>query len=186
MLKLNLGCGQNLLDGYVNVDKFSTFAPDVVWDLEQTPWPFDTGSVEEIVLQHVLEHLGAQTETFCAILKELYRVCAAGALVRVTVPHPRSDGFSGDPTHVRPISENTLGLLSKKKNQEWKELGWACTPLASYIDVDFEITSLTYTLTPVWEQRYNSGELSHAELEYARDTYFNVINEIKMDLRAIK
>ena len=42
MIRLNLGCGQNKLDGYVNVDKYPTFSPDVLWDLETFPWPFDT------------------------------------------------------------------------------------------------------------------------------------------------
>jgi hypothetical protein len=40
-----------------NIDKFNTFVPDVVWDLEQTPYPFvSDDSVEYIVAHHILEH----------------------------------------------------------------------------------------------------------------------------------
>jgi|GEM_PF-1906114 len=40
-LKLNIGCGFNKIDGYVNVDAFPDCSPDVLWDLETTPWPFE-------------------------------------------------------------------------------------------------------------------------------------------------
>jgi hypothetical protein len=49
-MKLNLGCGQNKRDGFVNIDKYPTFAPDLLWDLEQTPYPFEAGSVTEITM----------------------------------------------------------------------------------------------------------------------------------------
>lgn len=186
MAKLNLGCGQNLKEGYVNVDKFDSFSPDVVWDLEVTPWPFETGSVEEIHMHHVLEHLGAQTEVFLGIMKELYRICAPNAIVHIAVPHPRSDGFVSDPTHVRPINEHILSLFSKEKNREWKELGWPNTPLATYLDIDFEMASLQFDLMPHWWQKFNAGELSDDEFEFAKQSYFNVINEIRVELRAIK
>ena len=39
-LMLNLGSGSRHLSGYLNVDKSDMFNPDVVWDLEKTPWPF--------------------------------------------------------------------------------------------------------------------------------------------------
>ncbi len=74
-LKLNLGCGRRKLDGYVNIDKSPVFAPDVVLDLEALPWPFETGSVSEILAIHVLEHLGQKTDTFLGIIAEMYRVC---------------------------------------------------------------------------------------------------------------
>ena len=41
MIRLNLGCGQFKKDGYVNLDKYDSFAPDIVWDLECVPWPFE-------------------------------------------------------------------------------------------------------------------------------------------------
>ena len=58
-------------------------------------------------MKHVLEHLGRDTDTFLAIWKELYRVAAPGATVRIVVPHPRHQDFLQDPTHVRAMNENS-------------------------------------------------------------------------------
>jgi predicted SAM-dependent methyltransferase len=87
-LKLNIGCGFNKLDGYVNVDGFPDCGPDVIWDLERTPWPFPEDSVDEIVAHHVLEHIGQATDVFFAIVKEIYRVLRHGGEIRINVPHP--------------------------------------------------------------------------------------------------
>src|SRR6185312_513515 len=91
-MKLNLGCGQNKVEGYLNVDKYAACAPDRVVDLEAFPWPFPDASVDEILLTHVLEHLGRETETFFGIMRELHRVLKPGGKVQIRVPHPRSEG----------------------------------------------------------------------------------------------
>ncbi len=57
-MKINMGCSTRKLEGYVNLDGEDTFAPDVVHDLESFPWPFDDNAAEEVVFNHVLEHLG--------------------------------------------------------------------------------------------------------------------------------
>ncbi len=186
MLRVNLGCGQNKMPGYVNVDKYPSFSPEVVWDLETFPWPFDDSSIGEMVLNHVLEHLGERVDTFLAIMKELYRVAAPGAEITINVPHPRSDGFASDPTHVREVTPAILSLFSKAKNREWKEKGWPNTPLATYLDVDFEIVDTQFSLTPYWAQRQASGSVTPAELELAFASYNNVVDEIRMKLKAIK
>ncbi|MBV8654202.1 MAG: methyltransferase domain-containing protein [Alphaproteobacteria bacterium] len=184
-MKLNLGCGQNKLPGYVNVDKYQTFAPDRVFDLEVFPWPFEDNSAQEIVMTHVLEHLGAETEIFLGIIKELYRVLTPGGKLDIKVPHPRSEGFLGDPTHVRPVSPNILSLFSKRNNREWKEKGWPNTPLAMYLDVDLEIVSTNFALTPRWAVKFNSGQMTKEQLAEAFEMYHNVVDEIHIVLRKV-
>ena len=48
MEKLNLGSGDKKIDGFLNVDKFDTFKPDIVHDLETFPYPFNDNEIDEI------------------------------------------------------------------------------------------------------------------------------------------
>lgn len=179
-MKLNLGSGKNLLEGFVNVDKYSTFSPDVVHDLEKFPWPFLDNSVSEIVMNHSLEHLGENSDCFLAIISEIYRVAANGCILRINVPHPRSMGFESDPTHVRPVTPNIMNLFSKKKNREYTEKGWPNTQLAMYLNVDIEEVNITYILTPHWAEMLNSGA-DQKDIYFAIETYYNVVDEIVME-----
>lgn len=185
-MKLNLGCGFNKAEGYLNVDASAECAPDQVVDLEQLPWPFDDDCAEEIQMSHVLEHLGAAPDTFLDIMKELYRVCRDGALVRIVVPHPRHDSFIIDPTHVRPILPETLRMFSKSVNREWRENGAANTPLGLYLDIDFELESVNYILDPSWQGPLQEGKIEEAEVFEAMNRYNNVVGEIQCVLKAVK
>lgn len=176
-LKLNLGCGNRKMDGFLNVDCVEVCQPDMVVNLERTPWPWPDNSVDEIKLIHVLEHLGQQTDVFLAIIKEMYRVCRDAARIEIIVPHPRSDTFLGDPTHVRPVTGAMLNLFSKRLNREWAEMGAANTPLGIILDVDFEIDSFVHTLEPEWQGKLSSGQLSEAEVAQAARQYNNVISQ---------
>src|SRR5258708_3920650 len=73
-IRLNLGCGPALMEGFVNVDIFAWPGVDVIADLDQ-PWPFEDGSCEFIVAAHVLEHL---TEPVL-FMKEAWRVLRSGS-----------------------------------------------------------------------------------------------------------
>ena len=181
-MRLNLGCGDAKLEGWVNVDRILTFEPDVVHDLEQTPWPFDDDSCSEVLLNHVLEHVGRATDVFLAIMKELYRVCEAGATVRTHVPHPHHDDFINDPAHVRPITPETLAMFDRDINEEWQKNNIANTRLAMYTGTDFKITDTQATPDPRFLGE--DGKLSvtfEALLEIAR-IELNVIKEFRITL----
>ena len=139
-MKLNLGCGFNHLDGFINVDQHPSTGADFVWNLEDLPWPWEDNSVEEMRLVHVLEHLGQQTDKYLAIIQEIYRVAAPEATIFIEVPHPLHPDFLGDPTHCRPVTYESLRLF----DLDFANALVAChspgTPLARFINVDFYIT----------------------------------------------
>lgn len=183
-LRLNLGCGAKRLEGYVNIDKFGS--PDIRFDLETFPYPWNDTSVVEIEMHHILEHLGQQTETYLRIIQELYRICKPGAKIHITVPHHRSDRFFHDPTHVRPITTIGLSMFSKQRNREWQEAGKAFTLLALYLNVDFELTEIAYTPSEIWLERYPESSSDLEKLLKESEIYSNLIKDVEMTLVAIK
>jgi SAM-dependent methyltransferase len=185
-MRLNLGCGHAKLEGFVNCDLRAECAPDRVVDLEQLPWPFADNCAEEVVLNHVLEHLGESSRIYLAIIKELYRICRPDAVVRIAVPHPRHDDFLTDPTHVRAILPEQLQMFSKAKNREWRDRGFANTPLAEYLDVDFDIEDVQWTLDDHWIEPLRSGQIDSAKLAEMARHQWNILKEARITLRVRK
>lgn len=63
MRKIHYGAGTNLKSGYTNVDKYVEADGIVSWALEEAPYP--PNSVDEILAEHLVEHLGfAEEEGF--------------------------------------------------------------------------------------------------------------------------
>jgi len=101
LLRLHLGCGRKHLDGFINVDiKPNPGVVDRVYDLNQTPWPWVTNSVEEIICKHVIEHLDIG---LCGFLDEAWRVLHPAGTVYIQVPDAANPDLAwADPTHKRP------------------------------------------------------------------------------------
>jgi predicted SAM-dependent methyltransferase len=95
--KLNLGCGTKILSGFVNVDLRSDVGADMVFDLRNFPWPWRDNSVNEICMNHILEHL-PETET---TIKEIRRILKPDGVLRGRVPFAMSEAAFTEPTHVR-------------------------------------------------------------------------------------
>tara|TARA_B100001057_G_scaffold398489_1_gene409057 strand:+ start:82 stop:639 length:558 start_codon:yes stop_codon:yes gene_type:complete len=185
-MKLNLGCGSKLLTDYTNFDKFNFYKPDLLHDLEKFPYPFQDNSVDEIILSHVLEHLGQAPETFNNIIKELYRICKNEKIINISVPHPRHDEFISDPTHVRPITILGLSLYNKKLNKKWEEQKASNTPLGFILDVNFEIISLQYVVDQKYQNLLKEKKISEKEIEDHAHKFNNVIKEINIKWKVIK
>ena len=183
-IKLNLGCGEKHLLDHINVDKYGT--PDILCNLEEFPWPWEDNSVSGITMNHVLEHLGQTPDIFINIFKELYRISKPDSTVTIVVPHPRHDDFLNDPTHVRPVTMETIQLFSKKFNAKCKKNGAANTPLGIYHNVDFEIIDGSLNLDQIWNEKMEKEGLSNDKIILASNSMNNVIREIVMVVKVIK
>ena len=165
VLRLNLGCGLNKMVGFVNVDKYGK--PDQFWDLDITPYPWADDSIDEIVLNHVLEHIGPWWDAFC----ECARILKPGGQLSINVPDASSDSAwtYRDHLHVfSPLSFHGIqGLTSGTNTWAITEEGTVPLRVMSYHKVPFSPYQWMIRWAPwllkfcadhlrnfIWEQRF--------------------------------
>jgi SAM-dependent methyltransferase len=98
-MRLNLGCGDKILPGYVNVDVVEARAgmkPDVICDLHDLA-PFESATADEILSVHVVEHFWRWEVR--DVLREWVRVLKPGGRMIVECPNIKSacETFLQDP-----------------------------------------------------------------------------------------
>lgn len=181
--KICAGCGVHSIEGkeWINVDKYDTKFQNCLYDLEQTPWPWPDNSVDEMLWNHSMEHVGQDPAVFLKIMQEIYRVCCDGATIHINAPHIRHDEYWGDPTHVRPISADMFVLFSKKANQAFRDNNGANSCFGFLLNVDFEVTLNELVLDPRFT--YLKDDPNWQRMAALNN---NVVREIKIRLKVIK
>jgi SAM-dependent methyltransferase len=101
---LDVGCGRNKLADAVGLDRFPVEGVDVVYDLDQSPYPFLSASFDEIYARHVIEHL----ESVSRFMDELHRIGTPGGRLYITTPHYSYSNSWRDPTHRWHFSAYTF------------------------------------------------------------------------------
>ena len=97
---LNLGCGDRVIAGAVNHDRFKHRPEvDVVHDLDSRPWPWPDNSFTEIQLISVAEHLRL---TLIETLDECWRLLKPGGNLILKIPIYTAPTVRDDPTHFWP------------------------------------------------------------------------------------
>lgn len=107
-IRLDIGGGNNPNPGFVNIDILPLPKVDIVWDLEEFPWPLPDECVITATASHVLEHINPHKGVFIRFMDELWRVMKPDAQFLFVVPHATSPGFAQDPTHCNMINETTM------------------------------------------------------------------------------
>lgn len=109
LTKINLGCGEKYLPGYINCDISGNVKTDKLFDLNKFPYPFKSDFAEEVLMDNVLEHV----DSVVKVMEEVYRVLKQEGILRIYVPYAKSDGAVQDPTHTHFFTENSMNYFSK-------------------------------------------------------------------------
>lgn len=132
MKKLNLGCGTDIKQGYLNLDIVALKGIDLIADLSKTPYPFKDNTFDEILIRHVLEHLSDTITT----MEEIYRISKPAGYVHIAVPYWNSYGAVLDPTHKSFFHQQTFDYFDPTKE--------LCQSKGFYTKARFKIVNINY------------------------------------------
>ena len=88
-MKLNLGCGEKVREGYIGVD-IKPFGNNVVLDVRDGLKTWGDNVIEAIIADNLIEHL-TNTEV-TNLLNECWRVLKRNGELHIIVPHQKNDG----------------------------------------------------------------------------------------------
>jgi len=122
--KLNLGCGFRHIANVLNLDSNPNCEPDVLCDMERTPWSWWHHSLSEykeddhnlddtfnyVCSVNTLEHV----QNILGVMGQIWRVCKDGAVVELVVPNCFHQSAFEDPTHVRFFGPTSWQYWSSK------------------------------------------------------------------------
>ena len=170
IIKLHLGCGKNILPGWINLDSVPLEGVDIVANLEEcqtTKLPFEDDSIDEFLANHLIEHL----QNSLPFMGELHRIAKPNARAVFRVPYGSSDDAFEDPTHVRQYFLNSFQYFSQ--------------PLYWRADYGYRGDWLTEKIDLIVETNSHKGETPE-EIMWQVHTFRNIVKEMVVELRAIK
>lgn len=126
--ELLLGCGSRrvkvvcpegtpeVFENLTTLDMATSHEPDVVWDLDMLPLPFDDNSFDELHAYEVLEHCGRHGDWrfFFKQFEEFWRITKPDGFFCASVPMWDSEWAWADPGHTRVIAPKTLMFLEQE------------------------------------------------------------------------
>ena len=108
---LSTGCGDKPpKDGVVRLDKRPEVRPDVIWDLNNFPYPFENSTFSEIECFDVIEHLDNIPKT----MEEFHRILNPNGLVKIATPHFSCANSYIDVTHKWHLSYFSFDFFHNK------------------------------------------------------------------------
>jgi SAM-dependent methyltransferase len=135
-MKLNIGAGNDIRNGWINHDIAELEGIDIVHDLNKFPWPFEDEQFSEIVANDVLEHLNE----LIPAMEELHRILKSNGALHIKVPYWNSWGFHADPTHKLSFHEMTFTFFDPDKPY--------CIERPYYSNARFHIVEECFYLAP--------------------------------------
>lgn len=163
-VKLNIGCGTDYKDGWINIDNNSDNnieKLDLNWDL-RTPLPFHDDSIDFIFNEHFIEHLSVEEAK--NTIQDLMRVLKPGGVMRIAMPDLEIvvNNYLHVPLNKDPIIR-TYKMDFIKTRAEWMNMSfswWGHKWLYDWEELQRRLREAGYNKI----QRCKINESSHPEL----------------------
>lgn len=112
-MRIYLGSGPNIKDGFINCDARPFPGVDHVFYVGRDPFPFKDNSVDMILAESFCEHLGwSDTEDyFMNMMDECFRVLKPMGFLDISVPHFPSPSSIMHPEHRRFFITETFSFF---------------------------------------------------------------------------
>lgn len=154
--RLNLGCGPDYREGWLNVDvnPGGRLEVDREIDLFSFPWDLPGDAFDLVLASHLVEHVphrveGADRDGFLAFMEEVHRVLRPEGRLVVKAPHwANAVAAFSDPTHTRVITPETWSYFAEDRQESY------------YTEARFELVDREVTAwTADWGPRLGSSRL---------------------------
>ena len=108
-LMLHMGCGEEYLEGWLNIDLREDVKVDKLLDLDVLPLPFGDDTFDEILAVHVLEHFKTMLLNPISYMEELWRISKPNCKITIEVPY--GPDFWGQLDQKKGFSYSSFLLL---------------------------------------------------------------------------
>jgi len=162
---LDLGCGDNKVEGAIGLDNIALSEVDIVHDLLHFPYPIKANSFDTIYLRHVIEHFNI--DKINNIMNECYRILKKDGQLYINVPHVFSIAAFTDPTHKQFFTFGSGYFWGKKYQKSyykeidssWELVNVKCSRITWFDWKHYQFKRLDKFLSSLIKKRINRALL---------------------------
>ena len=170
---LDLGCGDNKVEGAIGLDNIALSEVDIVHDLLHFPYPIKANSFDTIYLRHVIEHFNI--DKINNIMNECYRILKKDGQLFINVPHVFSIAAFTDPTHKQFFTFGSGYFWDKRYqksyyneiNSSWELVNVKCSRITWFDWKRYQFKHLDKYLSSMMKKRINRALLKVNHLSLA-------------------
>ena len=113
MKRLNFGCGNDIKEGWDNVDIQKSKNVTKSFDFNKFPYPIKDNTYDYVYASCVLEHLDDAEK----VVSELWRISKQNGIINIIVPHYTNKGAYSDLQHKHFFNEIAFKELEMKRTK---------------------------------------------------------------------